>query len=69
MLQEAIDVAVILNALRALEPGGLRSGRTMTAEAGRELHHNHLALLGDLRPAAVDRSMLSTMPFPSAPPR
>ncbi len=48
ILQELIDVAVILNALRALKPGGLRSGRTMTVEAGRELHHNHLALLADL---------------------
>ena len=48
ILQELIDVAVILNALRALKPAGLRSGRTMTVEAGRELHHNHLALLGDL---------------------
>ena len=48
ILQELIDVAVILNALRALRPGGLRSGRTMTVEAGRELHHNHLALLADL---------------------
>ena len=48
ILQELIDVAVILNALRALKPAGLRSRRTMTVEAGRELHHNHLALLGDL---------------------
>ncbi len=48
ILQELIDVAVILNALRALRPGGQRSGRTMTAEAGRELHHNHVALLRSL---------------------
>jgi heavy metal translocating P-type ATPase len=48
ILQELIDVAVILNALRALKPGGLRSVRSMTAAAGRELHHNHLALLGSL---------------------
>jgi heavy metal translocating P-type ATPase len=48
LLQELIDVAVILNALRALKPGGLRNGRTMTAEAGRELHHNHVALLRSL---------------------
>ena len=48
ILQELIDVAVILNALRALTPGGPRSGRTMTVEAGRALHHDHVALLGDL---------------------
>ncbi len=48
ILQELIDVAVILNALRALTPGGGRSGRTMSAETGRELHHDHLALLADL---------------------
>ena len=55
ILQELIDVAVILNALRALKPAGLRSGRSMTVEAGRELHHNHLALLRESRPAAIDR--------------
>ena len=48
ILQELIDVAVILNALRALKPAGVRSARSMTAEAGRELHHNHLALLRSL---------------------
>ena len=48
ILQELIDVAVILNALRALKPAGRRSGKSMTAEAGRELHHNHLALFRGL---------------------
>ncbi|MBR1273935.1 heavy metal translocating P-type ATPase [Bradyrhizobium sp. AUGA SZCCT0283] len=48
ILQELIDVAVILNALRALKPAGVRSVRSMTAAAGRELHHNHLALLRSL---------------------
>ena len=48
IVQELIDVAVILNALRALKPAGVRSARTMTAEAGRELHHDHLALLRSL---------------------
>ena len=48
IVQELIDVAVILNALRALKPAGIRSGKTMTAAAGRELHHNHLALLRSL---------------------
>ncbi|MDO9060577.1 MAG: heavy metal translocating P-type ATPase, partial [Bradyrhizobium sp.] len=46
--QEVIDVAVILNALRALNPGYGRSGRTMTAATGRELHRDHLALIGQL---------------------
>jgi heavy metal translocating P-type ATPase len=48
IVQELIDVTVILNALRALKPAGIRSGKTMTAAAGRELHHNHLALLRSL---------------------
>ncbi|MDO9297964.1 heavy metal translocating P-type ATPase [Bradyrhizobium sp.] len=48
LVQEAIDVAVILNALRALSPGYRRSGPSMTAAAGRELHRNHLALIGQL---------------------
>jgi heavy metal translocating P-type ATPase len=48
LLQELIDVAVILNALRALRPAGIRSGRSMTAATGRKLHHNHLALLHSL---------------------
>jgi soluble P-type ATPase len=48
ILQELIDVAVILNALRALKPAAARSGKSMTAAAGRELHHNHLALLRSL---------------------
>lgn len=48
IVQELIDVAVILNALRALTPAGIRSGKTMTAAAGRELHHNHLALFRSL---------------------
>lgn len=48
ILQEVIDVAVILNALRALAPAHGRRGRRITAEHGRELHHDHQALLGDL---------------------
>ena len=48
ILQELIDVAVILNALRALTPAGRRSAGSMTAAAGRELHHDHLALLRSL---------------------
>ena len=48
IVQEVIDVAVILNALRALSPGRGTVRRGMTAEAGRELHHNHVALIGNL---------------------
>src|SRR6266849_483621 len=48
IVQELIDVAVILNALRALTPGYRHAGKSMTAAAGRELHRNHLALIGNL---------------------
>ena len=48
IVQEVIDVAVILNALRALNPGYGHTGKSMTAAAGRELHRNHLALIGHL---------------------
>ncbi len=48
IVQEVIDVAVILNALRALTPGFGHAGRRMTAADGRELHRDHLALIGDL---------------------
>ncbi len=46
--QEAIDVAVILNALRALVPAHGRSGQRIAMEDGRELHRDHLSLIGDL---------------------
>jgi heavy metal translocating P-type ATPase len=48
IVQEVIDVAVILNALRALTPAYGHAGRSMTAAAGRELHRDHLALIGYL---------------------
>ncbi len=48
LAQEVIDVAVILNALRALSPGFGYRGRRMTAEDGHELLRNHLALIGGL---------------------
>ena len=48
IVQEVIDVAVILNALRALTPAYGRAGRHMTAAAGRELHRDHIALIGSL---------------------
>ncbi|HEY2212223.1 MAG TPA: heavy metal translocating P-type ATPase [Bradyrhizobium sp.] len=48
IVQEVIDVAVILNALRALTPARGHAGRSMTAAAGRELHRDHVALIGNL---------------------
>ncbi|QWG24626.1 heavy metal translocating P-type ATPase [Bradyrhizobium sediminis] len=48
IVQEVIDVAVILNALRALNPGRGRAGGSMTAAAGHELHRSHLELIGNL---------------------
>ncbi|CAL79927.1 Putative Cation-transporting ATPase [Bradyrhizobium sp. ORS 278] len=48
LVQEAIDVAVILNALRALLPAGrARTGR-ITVEDGQGLRHDHQALLRGL---------------------
>ncbi|CCD98912.1 putative Cation-transporting ATPase (fragment) [Bradyrhizobium sp. STM 3809] len=48
LVQEAIDVAVILNALRALLPAGRgRTGR-ITVEDGQGLRHDHQALLRGL---------------------
>ena len=48
IVQEVIDVAVILNALRALTAAHGHASRSMTAAAGRELHRDHLALIGNL---------------------
>jgi heavy metal translocating P-type ATPase len=44
IVQEVIDVAVILNALRALAPAYRHAGRSMTAVEGDELRRNHQAL-------------------------
>ncbi|OCK53621.1 heavy metal translocating P-type ATPase [Bradyrhizobium sp. LMTR 3] len=48
IVQEVIDVAVILNALRALTPAGGRGGRRITVEQGLALHHDHQALFRHL---------------------
>jgi heavy metal translocating P-type ATPase len=48
IVQEVIDVAVILNALRALTPALVRGGPRITAEQGSTLHHDHQALFKDL---------------------
>jgi heavy metal translocating P-type ATPase len=50
IIQEVIDVAVILNALRALTPPVGGTGRQITAEHGRMLHEDHQGLL-----CALDR--------------
>ncbi|UPT89214.1 heavy metal translocating P-type ATPase [Bradyrhizobium barranii subsp. apii] len=48
IVQEVIDVAVILNALRALTPALGTGGPRITAEQGLILHHDHLTLFKDL---------------------
>jgi heavy metal translocating P-type ATPase len=48
IVQEVIDVAVILNALRALTPAHGRRSPRMAAADGHELHRSHLALIGNL---------------------
>jgi hypothetical protein len=48
IVQEVIDVAVILNALRALTPALGRGGARITAEQGLALHHDHQTLFKDL---------------------
>ncbi|PAY10611.1 heavy metal translocating P-type ATPase [Bradyrhizobium sp. UFLA03-84] len=48
IVQEVIDVAVILNALRALTPALARGGARITEEQGLALHHDHQSLLRDL---------------------
>ncbi len=48
IVQEVIDVAVILNALRALTPAHGHAVRHMAADEGRHLHRDHVALIGYL---------------------
>ncbi len=48
IVQEVIDVAVILNALRALSPAHSHVRQSMPAATGRELHRSHVALIGSL---------------------
>jgi soluble P-type ATPase len=44
IVQEVIDVAVIVNALRAAGPARGRARPALSAETGRALHHDHVAL-------------------------
>jgi heavy metal translocating P-type ATPase len=48
MLQEVIDVAVIVNALRALRPAHGRARVTLPASIAYDLHGSHVALLRSL---------------------
>jgi hypothetical protein len=48
IVQEAIDVAVILNALRALNPAHGRVRRTIPAAVRREMQHDHVVLIHSL---------------------
>jgi heavy metal translocating P-type ATPase len=45
IVQEVIDVVVILNALRALNPAQAGIRRTIPASLGREMRHDHVALM------------------------
>ena len=44
LIQELIDVAVILNALRALRPAVRRRSRVLPAATGQQLRHDHVTL-------------------------
>jgi len=48
IVQEVIDVAVILNALRALNPARRHVQHLIPAAVGREMHHDHVALIRNL---------------------
>ena len=62
IVQEVIDVAVILNALRALTPSYRRRRRTLPAATGRELHRDHLTLIQPPRSPPPDRRRLDDSP-------
>ena len=48
VVQELIDVAVIINALRALRPAREHARRTVPAATGRDLHGKHVVLIRSL---------------------
>jgi heavy metal translocating P-type ATPase len=48
IVQEVIDVLVILNALRALNPAHAGVRRTIPASVGREMRHDHVELIRSL---------------------
>jgi len=67
VLQEVIDVAVILNALRALTPVHSRPRRTMPAQAGAALHRDHVALRRSLERLRAIADTLDTASLEAAP--
>src|SRR6516164_2393461 len=68
IVQEVIDVAVILNALRALQPGREHIRRTIPAATGRDLHGSHLALIRNLdRLRSIADELDDTTPEGAAP--
>jgi heavy metal translocating P-type ATPase len=63
IVQEVIDVAVILNALRALNPTHSHIRHTIPAAVGREMHHDHVALIRGLdRLQAIADALDDTTP-------
>ncbi len=67
ILQEIIDVAVIVNALRAATPARGRAARTIAAAQGRELRHDHLTLGHGLdRLQAIVDALDDAMPAPAS---
>lgn len=63
LLQEAIDVAVILNALRALRPGG-RGARLPAADAAltRRFHDEHRTIRADIEQLHATADALGSVP-------
>ncbi|MBR0764480.1 heavy metal translocating P-type ATPase [Bradyrhizobium japonicum] len=67
IVQEVIDVAVILNALRALTPALVRSGPRISTEQGLILHHDHQALFKGLdRLRIIVDALDDVLPEPAA---
>jgi heavy metal translocating P-type ATPase len=65
--QEAIDVAVILNALRALQPPRRRRRRRLPAADGHALHRDHLELVRKLNRLREIADRLDAAPLAAAP--
>ena len=66
LVQEAIDVAVILNALRALGGGRRRAGTPELAAVGERLRAEHSALLPEVDRLRAVADRLEEMPPPAA---